>query len=178
MFIDGEALCLPKAWLLVEFIMGEDKSSHGAPGRRNAALRVPDAVISVTVHFYSFVYFFLLSVGFDPKAEWVPHAELNKLGQSVLSRELELWGPVAPVSGPVLFRHDSRLLSLELWPILARNLHRVVLRQFVFVVGALEEATLVGGRAGIQKKQGWMRKEAVKKGEREKKINWLHFVFC
>lgn len=78
----------------------------------------------------------------------------NELGQSVLSRESELRGSVTPVGGPVLFRHDSRLLSLELWPILARNLHRVVLRQFVFVVAALEEATLSGGRAGNQKKRG------------------------
>lgn len=77
---------------------------------------------------------------------------------------MELGGPVAPVCGPVLFRHDSRLLSLELWPILARNLHRVVLRQFVFVVGALEEAALsaarrnAGGRGKREKKKGVGRK--------------------
>lgn len=89
----------------------------------------------------------------------------------MLSRELELRGTVAPVRGPVLFRHNSRLLSLELWPILARNLHGVVLRQFVFVVGALEEATLSGGRAGNQKKRGWTRKKGKKGGGERKKIN-------
>lgn len=83
---------------------------------------------------------------------------------SVSARELELGRPVAPVCGPVLFRHDSRLFSLELWPILARNLHRVVLRQFVFVVGALEEAALSGRRAGRQEKCRWTRKEGEKKG--------------
>lgn len=69
MFIDGEARCLPKAWLSVGFIMGEVKSSHGAPGRRLAALGALDVAISVNVHFYLFIYFFLLSVGSDPKAE-------------------------------------------------------------------------------------------------------------
>lgn len=60
----------------------------------------------------------------------------------------ELWCPVAPVRGPFLFMDNSWLLSLELWPVLARNLHRVVLRQFVFVVGPLEEATLSAQERG------------------------------
>lgn len=89
----------------------------------------------------------------------------------MLSRELELRGTVAPVRGPVLFRHDSRLLSLELWPILARNLHGVVLRQFVFVVGALEEATLSGGRAGKPEEARVDEERGEKGGEERKKIN-------
>lgn len=43
--------------------------------------------------------------------------------------------------GPFLFM-NARFLCLELWPLLARDLHRVVLRQFVFEMGSLEETTL------------------------------------
>lgn len=65
---------------------------------------------------------------------WVSQCYREKLG-----------GPVAPVCGPFFFMDFSRLLCLELWPIPTRNLHRVVLGQFVFVVGPLEETTLEGG---------------------------------
>lgn len=62
--------------------------------------------------------------------------DFNQFSQS------ELGGPVTPVCGPFLFMYHSRLLRLELWPVLPRNLHSVVLWQFVFVVGPSEEATL------------------------------------
>lgn len=80
----------------------------------------------------------------------------------------ELRGPVAPVGGPFLFMGDSRLLRVELGPVLARNLHRVVLRQFVFVVGPLEEATLSaqgGGEqvGGIVAERGMERQDGSKK---------------
>lgn len=66
------------------------------------------------------------------------------LSQSVLQKKLG--GPVTPVCGPFFFMDFARLLCLELWPIPARNLHRVVLGQFVFVVGPLEETTLEENR--------------------------------
>lgn len=64
--------------------------------------------------------------------------------RSVLQRKLG--GPVAPVCGPFLFVDFPRLLCLELGPVPARDLHRVVLGQFVFVVGPLEETTLGGAQ--------------------------------
>lgn len=79
------------------------------------------------------------------------HGELKKVSKSVFQWELR--GPVTPVCGPFLFMDNSRLLSLELWPVLARNLHCMVLRHFVFVVGPLEEATLPqerGQPGGVQ----------------------------
>lgn len=42
-----------------------------------------------------------------------------------------------------------RLLRLELRPVPAGDLHRVVLGQFVFVVGPLEETTLEDDRREI-----------------------------
>lgn len=80
--------------------------------------------------------------------------DLNEFSQSVLQSQLR--GPVAPVRGPFLFMDNSWLLSLELWPVLARNLHRVVLRQFVFVMGPLEEATLWVQEGGEQVGEGEM----------------------
>lgn len=67
--------------------------------------------------------------------------DFNEFSQSALQTELR--GPVAPVCGPFLFMDNAGLLSLELWPVLARDLHRVVLRHFVLVVGPSEEATLL-----------------------------------
>lgn len=69
------------------------------------------------------------------------------LSQSVLQRKLG--GPVAPVCGPFFFMDFPRLLRLELRPVPAGDLHRVVLGQFVFVVGPLEEATLEDDRREI-----------------------------
>lgn len=60
---------------------------------------------------------------------------------------------------------NSCLLSLELWPVLAGNLHRVVLRQFVFVVGALEEATLSEGRRKARRSAGGGGKGKYGRGE-------------
>lgn len=75
---------------------------------------------------------------FDAKRAPVP--DVVGLSQSVLQRKLG--GSVAPVCGPLFFMDFPRFLCLELRPIPTRNLHRVVLGQFVFVVGPLEETTL------------------------------------
>lgn len=69
------------------------------------------------------------------------------LSPSVLRRKLR--GPVAPVCGPFFFMDFPRLLCLELRPVPTRDLHRVVLGQFVFVVGPLEETTLEDDRGEI-----------------------------
>lgn len=77
--------------------------------------------------------------------------------QSLLGGDLR--GPIAPVRGPFLFMNHSRLLGLELWPVLARNLHRVVLRHFVFVVSPSEKATLSEG--GGEERRGAVERRGV-----------------
>lgn len=66
----------------------------------------------------------------------VTHAVSNSDSASMLQ------GPITPVCGPFLFVDASGLLRLELWSKLTRNLYRVVLREFVLIVGTSEEATL------------------------------------
>lgn len=61
--------------------------------------------------------------------------------EGVCSRGVELGGPVAPVCGPLFLLHHPGLLGVELGPVLAGDLHRVVLRKLVFDVSATEEAT-------------------------------------
>lgn len=82
---------------------------------------------------------------FDAKRAPVP--DVVRLSQLALQRKLG--GPVAPVCGPFFFMDFLWLLCLELRPIPARNLHRMVLGQFVFVVGPLEETTLEEDRREI-----------------------------
>lgn len=69
------------------------------------------------------------------------------LSLSLLRRKLR--GPVAPVCGPFFFMDFPRFLCLELRPVPTRDLHRVVLGQFVFVVGPLEETTLEDDKGEI-----------------------------
>lgn len=76
----------------------------------------------------------------------VPHMVIG-LSQSLLLGELR--GPIAPVCGPFFFMDFPRFLCLELRPVPTRDLHRVVLGQFVFVVGPLEETTLEDDRGEI-----------------------------
>lgn len=91
---------------------------------------------------------------------------LNCSSQTELQK---LQGPVTPVRGPFLFVDTSRLLGLELRPMLTRNLHRVVLGKFVFVMAASEEATLSDDGKGKEAEE--TRKEKPKR--KRKGINYL-----
>lgn len=82
----------------------------------------------------------------EAKTAPVPHMVIG-LSPSLLRRKLR--GPVAPVRGPSFFMDFPRLLCLELRPVPTRDLHRVVLGQFVFVVGPLEETTLEEDRGEV-----------------------------
>lgn len=128
------------------------------PGHRCAGSVTPrcacDVRIPVLVHLFFFFSFFLFqSVSSNTKTKWAPHMVIG-VGSVHRCFKSELWGPIAPVRGPLLFMDTSRLLSLELRPVLTRDLHRVVLRQFVFVLSTSEEATRFWGGGGESRSDG------------------------